>query len=203
MQLRIHRFVPITRVEGPGERACIWVQGCPIQCPDCAVPWTWPEDGGESVEVSALTQRILTGPKVEGITLAGGEPFAQARALAELGRSLQDAGLSVVTFTGYLLEHILGSACEEWHSLVAVSDLLIDGPYRQDMADLSRPWVGSTNQRYHFLTDRYRQLESCLTDFRNRIEVRLQTDGSILVNGMANMQDMLSLFDSIGRRCHF
>jgi anaerobic ribonucleoside-triphosphate reductase activating protein len=33
MKLRIHRFISNTSVEGPGERACIWVQGCPI--PEC------------------------------------------------------------------------------------------------------------------------------------------------------------------------
>lgn len=197
MQLRIHRFVPFTRVEGPGDRACIWVQGCPIRCPQCAVPWTWPEWGGELVEVAALAQRILAGPRIEGVTLVGGEPFAQAAALAALGRSMRDAGLSVVTFTGYVLEEIRASGCEEWLALLAVSDLLIDGPYRHDLADLSRPWVGSANQRYHFLTDRYRHLESRLRDYQNRIEVRLQADGTILVNGMANVQEVRSLFDAI------
>jgi len=199
MILRVHRFLPLTRTEGPGERACLWVQGCPIRCKGCAVPWSWPDEGGEEVPASELALRILHGPRVEGVTFLGGEPFAQSAALFELGRTLKNAGLSVVTFTGYILEDILESGRQDWLDLVSVSDLLIDGPYRDDMADLTRPWVGSANQRYHFLTDRYRHLQSSLPALRNRIEVRLQTDGTILVNGMANVQDVQHLFDSIAR----
>ena len=33
-------------------------------------------------------------------------------------------------------------------------DLLIDGAFEADNVDYSRPWCGSTNQRYHFLTNR-------------------------------------------------
>ena len=195
MLLRMHRFLPHTRAEGPGERACLWVQGCPIHCPGCAVPWTWPEDGGQVVEVHDLAGRILHGPPVEGVTFLGGEPFAQAEALAVLGGMLRQRGLSVMTFTGYVLEAIRRSPRQGWHDLLAVTDLLIDGPYRRGRTDLSRPWVGSTNQRYHFLTPRYRHLEGDLVNLPNRLEIRLQRDGRILVNGIARVEDLHELFD--------
>ncbi|MGK7873450.1 MAG: 4Fe-4S single cluster domain-containing protein [Xenococcaceae cyanobacterium] len=194
MLLRINKFLPFTRVEGPGERACIWVQGCPIHCPGCAVPWTWSENGGKVVDTEELAQRILNGQQIEGVTFVGGEPFAQAEALAHLGHILQDSGLSIVTFTGYILEDILNSSRQDWHDLLSVTDLLIDGPYRQDFADVSRPWVGSSNQRYHFLTPRYRHLESSLSNIPNRIEVRLHPDGRIFINGMASAEDLEDLF---------
>lgn len=195
MELRINRFIPYTRVEGPGERACIWVQGCPTRCPGCAVPGTWPKEGGEMVDTDNMAQRILKGPKIEGITFLGGEPFEQAAALAILGKSLQDAGLSVVTFTGYLLQDIINSGRKEWLNLVAVTDLLIDGPYRQDFADLSRPWVGSANQCYHFLTDRYSYLESDLQKIPNRLEIRIHTNGTILINGEGDIKALRNILD--------
>lgn len=68
MALRVHRFIPSTKVECPGTRACLQVQGCPIHYPGCAVPFTWPEDGGFSMEVEKLAQQILQGSQVEGIT---------------------------------------------------------------------------------------------------------------------------------------
>ncbi|MER3447925.1 MAG: ribonucleoside-triphosphate reductase activating protein [Candidatus Dadabacteria bacterium] len=190
MRLRIHRFLPYTRVEGPGERACIWVQGCPIRCSGCAVPWTWPEHGGQEIDVAELAHKILTGPPIEGVTFVGGEPFAQAEALAELGRTVKAAGLSVVTFTGYVLEKILRSPRPGWHDLLAVTDLLIDGPFKRDLLDTSRPWVGSSNQRYHFLTERYRHLKDHLEQIPNRIEVRIGPDGSVLINGLAPSDDI-------------
>lgn len=197
MFLRIHRFLPFTRVEGPGNRACLWVQGCSIHCPGCAVPWTWDRDGGEVIKVQSLAERILSGPEVEGVTFLGGEPFDQAVALAALGHRMQEAGLSVMTFTGYTLEKIRNSIREDWHDLLSITDLLIDGPFRRNLLDLSRPWVGSTNQQYRFLSDRYRHLEPELRTIPNRLEVRLQPDGKILVNGMATSADIETLFANL------
>lgn len=34
-------------------------------------------------------------------------------------------------------------------------DLLVDGPFLQDLPDRQRPWVGSTNERFHAHTDIY------------------------------------------------
>ena len=59
---------------------------------------------------------------------------------------------------------------------------------------MSRPWLGSSNQRYHFLTPRYRYLESSLLNMPNRIEVRLLPDGRVFINGMATTEDLKDLF---------
>jgi anaerobic ribonucleoside-triphosphate reductase activating protein len=193
MQVRVHRFLPFTRVEGPGNRACLWVQGCPIHCPGCAVPWTWPNAGGTLIPVAELIDRILSGPRVEGITLVGGEPFSQAAALAELGHAVREAGLSVMTFTGYVLEKIVASGRKDWLDLLSVTDLLLDGPFRADLIDFSRPWVGSKNQRFHFLTERYQHLKKDISSIPNRLEIRIQKSGQVLINGMASSRDLQQL----------
>lgn len=192
-RLRIHRFVPFTRAEGPGERACLWVQGCPIRCAGCAVPWTWDADAGEWSEVAGLADRILRGPAVQGVTFLGGEPFEQAAGLAALGRILRDAGLSVLTFSGYTIEKIRRADRADWNALLDVTDLLIDGPFVRGRLDLSRPWVGSSNQRYHFLTDRYRHLEPELCRIPQRLEVRVHPDGRLELNGMITSADLAEL----------
>lgn len=194
MSLRIHRFLPSTKVEGPGTRACLQVQGCPIHCPGCAVPFTWQEDGGIIVEVEELAEKILRGPEIEGITFLGGEPFAQAGELAKLAGILKPEGLSVMTFTGYLLEDLCQSGDSNTMKLLAATDLLVDGPFMRELLDTSRPWVGSSNQRYHFLTDRYCYLETQLNNIPNRLEVRLEPDGRVSVNGLAKIKDLEALF---------
>lgn len=194
MQLRVHQFIPLTKVEGPGIRACIQVQGCPIHCPGCAVPFTWADNGGVDMDVDQLVSRILGGPAVEGITFLGGEPFYQARALAELGSRLKEEGLSVMTFTGYLLEDLQQSGNRDYLDLLSVTDLLVDGPFQREHLDTSRPWVGSSNQRYHFLTDRYLHLRENLLEIPNRLEVRLSPDGRVKVNGLAEVRDLEDLF---------
>lgn len=186
--LRIHRFLPFTRVEGPGQRACVWVQGCPIRCPGCFNPGTWSKNGGYHITIEELEARILDVSDIEGVTFLGGEPFEQAEGLASLGRRVRREGLSVMTFTGYTYEDILNSPRSGWHALLGVTDLLIDGPYIRDLTDTSRPWVGSSNQRYHFLTPRYRHLEAELGHTPNRLEIRLQPDGKIFINGLASTE---------------
>lgn len=201
MNLRLHRYLPVTRVDGPGARAGVWVQGCPIRCPGCAVPCTWPRSGGTLTTVEDLRARILSGPEVEGVSLLGGEPFAQAPALAELSGTLRAAGLSVVVFTGYEIEQIRASRRAGWQELLSLTDLLIDGPYDAGREDYSRPWVGSSNKRYHFLTGRYRDLEPRLAEIPNRVEVRIAPDGGILMNGMGPFDEIeQQLLGGIARR---
>jgi anaerobic ribonucleoside-triphosphate reductase activating protein len=89
MKLRLFHYLPRTMVEGPGVRAVVQVQGCPIRCPGCALPQTWPEEGGESIDSAELAKRILATPDLEGVTFLGGEPFAQAGALADLGERVR------------------------------------------------------------------------------------------------------------------
>jgi anaerobic ribonucleoside-triphosphate reductase activating protein len=129
--------------------------------------------------------------------LVGGEPFDQATALAEFARLVRKQGLSVVTFTGYELEQIIAADRDDWLELLRLTDLLLDGPFRVNLADVSRPWVGSKNQRFHFLTDRYRHLEAQLTELPNRLEIRIESDGRIQINGMASSEDLQDLFDSL------
>ncbi|MHB8896001.1 MAG: 4Fe-4S single cluster domain-containing protein [Candidatus Geothermincolia bacterium] len=195
--MRIHRYLPSTRAEGPGERACVTVQGCPIMCPGCAVPWTWDVDGGYEVEVEEIAGQVLEGPEVEGITLIGGEPFAQAGACAELSALLRRKGLSVVVFTGYLLEEIEASGDEDRLALLGATDLLIDGPYIPEMSDYSRPWAGSSNQRFHFLTPRYRHLEGHLDAIPNRIEMWIGADGRLEISGMYDAAVIARMLESL------
>lgn len=53
--------------------------------------------------------------------------------------------------------------------------------------------MGSANQRYHFLTGRYRHLEPELTAIPNRLEVRLHPDGRLEINGMMTTDGIHSL----------
>jgi anaerobic ribonucleoside-triphosphate reductase activating protein len=140
--------------------------------------------------VADLLCRITDQPGLEGVTFTGGEPFAQARPLANLGRLCREAGLSVVAYTGYEYGCIRRSKRTDWRGLLEVTDLLLAGPFRRDLADCSRPWVGSSNQEFVFLTDRYRLLESRLAAIPNRTELRVGAGGTVSMNGMAPEADV-------------
>jgi anaerobic ribonucleoside-triphosphate reductase activating protein len=200
MKLRLARLVPVTEVEGPGRRACLWVQGCSIRCPGCFNPHLWGVAGGRLATVDELTDQVLEVDGIEGITLLGGEPFDQAAPLAELGRRVRGHGLSVMTFTGFRLEQLLDGGRGDHLELLAATDLLVDGPFVKDLPDRRRPWVGSTNQRFHFLTSRYRHLEPELAAIPDRLELRLGRDGSVWINGMASTATLAGLRRDLGLR---
>ncbi|MBS4218457.1 radical SAM protein [Bacillus sp. FJAT-49711] len=196
MELVIHRYLPHTTVEGPGKRFCLWVQGCSIRCEGCGIPWTWSKKSGKTMKVEELFREIKKSKdenNIEGVTFLGGEPFDQAEALGELALLVKNLGLTVMTFSGYLYEDLQKRNAAL--NLLANTDLLIDGPFIKDKLDLSRPWVGSSNQRYHFLTASYKHLENNLMTIGNKIEIRIGEDGSVSVNGMATQQTLSELFD--------
>lgn len=182
--VRLHRFLPVTEAEGPGRRAAIWVQGCPIHCPGCFNRQTWNSKGGYGRTVGSLFREIAAQPELEGVTFTGGEPFAQAAALAELGRLCRQADLSVLTYTGYEYARIHRSTRRTWQALLKVTDLLLAGPFVKELADSSRPWVGSSNQELVFLTSRYEHLRRHILSGRKELEVWVK-HGRIALNGTA------------------
>jgi anaerobic ribonucleoside-triphosphate reductase activating protein len=178
-------------------RWALWVQGCSIRCPDCCNPHTWDPAAGSTTAVDDLIRQMLAAP-VEGITLLGGEPFEQAETLAELARAARAADRGVMTFTGYRYEVLRRSDSRSWAALLNATDLLVDGPFLRDRLDQTRPWVGSTNQRFLHLTGRYRDMPLGVGE--DRVEIRVRRDGVVAINGWpesALIQSLEELLDEV------
>ena len=195
MRLRVFNIIKNTKVEGPGNRYCIWVQGCSRHCKGCQAVHTWPHSGGELYDIEDIIRDILLQKdKIEGVTFLGGEPFEQAEALGIIAERLQENGLSVLCFTGGKYEELLENTVNK--KLLDNTDLLIDGEFIQELTDYSRPWCGSSNQRYHFLTDRYN--EEIFTKYKNKVEVNISENGQIFMNGMGNFDEILKKINLAG-----
>lgn len=162
----------------------------------------WAKTGGRPVRALSLVEEADRSD-VEGITLLGGEPFEQAEGFAELAEAAHARGLSVRTFTGYLREDLETRAARgdaAVRRLLEATDLLIDGPYDDALPNLTRPWVGSTNQRFHFLAPRYNYLQGRLHSCDDRLEVRVTAQGQVSVNGWATSDDLDTLLAGLGSR---
>lgn len=186
--VEVFKILKTTQVEGPGKRFCIWVQGCKKHCPDCWAKDTWKFGVGTEYSVAELIEQINEVQDIEGVTFLGGEPFEQAQELAELSIKIKNLGLSVVCFTGYTLEELHAKNDESVELFLSNMDLLIDGGFEQDKFDLSRPWVGSSNQRYIFLTDFYSP--KIISQYKNKIEARISEDGKLEINGMGDFEQI-------------
>ncbi len=191
MKLRVSNILKKTRVEGPELRYCIWVQGCSRHCKGCQAVHTWSHTGGNLFDISDILSDIKKQDGIEGVTFLGGEPFEQAEALGLIAEEVQKLGLGVLCFTGDLLENLRKEDKNE--KLLSNIDLLIDGEFRIDELDYSRPWCGSKNQRYHFLTNRYN--EEIFEKYKNKVEVNISKNGTIFVNGMGNFDEILQKID--------
>lgn len=193
----LFRFIARTRAEGPGWRACLWVQGCSLECAGCFNRHLWPATGSQVVPAERLLEAVLETDGIEGVTFLGGEPFEQAEALAWLAERVSREGLSVMCFTGYRLEELRhrGAGARD---LLASTDLLVDGRFVRTLLDTRRAWVGSTNQRFHYLTDRYANFDDdSLRREPDRLEVRLAPGGAVFVNGMAPVATLASVREAI------
>ncbi len=149
MELRIAGTANDSIVDGPGIRFTIFTQGCPHHCEGCHNPQTHDFDGGEIVDIDELMKKIAGNPLLDGVTFSGGEPFCQAEALAELGRKIKNAGLNIVTYTGYEFEQLYENRNKNgWGELLEVTDFLIDGKFILSLKDWKTKFRGSSNQRY-------------------------------------------------------
>ena len=180
--LNIMGYVDESEVNGSGSRAVVWVQGCLRECPGCFNPASWSFAENQLISVEELAQKILSNPKNQGVTFSGGEPFWQAESLAQLAKILKTKGLSVMSFTGFTLEE-LKSAKSPPHAqnLLAELDLLIDGPYLEQLA-INDPnsLVSSKNQRVHIFNPAFNDQLNWASD---QMEIHILKDGSRIITG--------------------
>lgn len=184
MQLNIHRLCREgSRALGPGLRYVVWTQGCPFRCKGCLTPGGHADEPAMMVDCQALAADIASRGKLTGLTISGGEPFLQAEALAEVVRLLRGRRpeMSVIVFTGYRIEDLTQPAHRQ---LLALTDLLVDGPYVEELND-GRGLRGSSNQRLHFLSDRLTYSRSELEEGKRRLEM-IVSNKEIIQIGIPN-----------------
>ncbi|HIV10348.1 MAG TPA: anaerobic ribonucleoside-triphosphate reductase activating protein [Candidatus Faeciplasma avium] len=149
MKIRMSGVVEESIVDGPGIRFTIFVQGCPHRCPGCHNPQTHDFLGGYDDDTDSLFERIIKNPLLDGVTFSGGEPFCQARPLAELAVRLRAAGLGVMSYSGFTVEELIREASSEnaYMELLNSIDYLVDGRFVESLKSYECRFRGSTNQR--------------------------------------------------------
>jgi len=147
--VRIAGVVRQSIVDGEGLRFTVFTQGCPHLCPGCHNPQAHDFESGYDCDTHRILEEIDRDPLLQGVTFSGGEPLCRAGELLELAREIRGRGLDIWCYTGYTLERLL-----EWReadtalaALLALIDVLVDGPFLQDQRDLTLRFRGSGNQR--------------------------------------------------------
>ncbi|MBQ2846497.1 MAG: anaerobic ribonucleoside-triphosphate reductase activating protein [Firmicutes bacterium] len=147
--IRLAGIVRESIVDGPGIRFTVFCQGCPHACEGCHNPETHDFAGGKDISIERLLEEIDKDKLLAGVTFSGGEPFCQAEAFACLGRGVKERGLNITVFSGYTLEELQDMAVQraDVRELLELTDILIDGPFINELRDLTLQFRGSSNQR--------------------------------------------------------
>lgn len=157
-------------LNGPGFRTVLFVAGCEHRCTRCHNPETWDPNGGKPFGKKEVKE-ILTSLKdkyVTGLTISGGDPLAPYN-IEEVSKLCKEVKLAtpdktIWVYTGYTYEECRGyiakvktpigdiAAVEVLDSTIMSKlfeniDVLVDGPFIENLKDPKYLFAGSTNQR--------------------------------------------------------
>lgn len=129
-----------------------WVQGCPIHCKGCHNPQTWDEKAGMPLPENILDQidEALEANGVErNFSILGGEPLASynialTTAIVKHVHSKYPTR-KIYCWTGYTLEQL--KLRKDVKEALENIDILIVGPFIQELRDVTLELRGSTNQK--------------------------------------------------------
>lgn len=101
------------------------------------------------INMDSLVQQVLDEPFLDGVTFSGGDPFQQPDKFAYLAKKLKEKNINIWIYTGYTFEELLELAKtnESIDEMIHNCDVIVDGPFVQDLYDPKLLFRGSSNQR--------------------------------------------------------
>lgn len=151
--MRIRVAAPLTVdsiVDGPGLRMVLWTQGCEHHCRGCHNPQTHDLQGGYEIDSEDIIKQMEVAKLQKGITLSGGEPFLQAKALIPIAHAAKQLELDVWSYTGFTWEQLTAASSPtrlDCYKLLQYIDILVDGRFIQQKKSVDLRYKGSSNQR--------------------------------------------------------
>lgn len=143
--------------DGPGVRVSLFVSGCRHHCKGCFNYEAWDFEYGRSytAETEAEILEALKPGYIAGLTLLGGEPFEPENQveLVTLLRKVRETypEKSIWSYTGYVYDKDLvpgGRAYTDvTDEMLSYLDVLVDGPFVEELKDITLQFRGSSNQR--------------------------------------------------------
>lgn len=137
----------------PGVSVSFFTQGCPHHCKGCHNPETWDFDGGKEFTWDTMNE-ILDSITANGITrslaIMGGEPLCEHNAFLTLlvCKTVKEKipKAPIYIWSGYTYEHLKHTGDPHVRGVLEIADYLIDGPYIQELRDITLSMRGSSNQ---------------------------------------------------------
>lgn len=142
---------------GPGVRVSLFASGCTHHCKNCFNQVTWDFHYGQEFtpEVMEKVLEYLQPDYVKGLTLLGGEPMEHSnqQGLLPMLRKIREVypQKDIWCFTGYDFDKdVKGRMLLEWpetEEFLSYIDVLVDGPFIEELKSVALRFKGSSNQR--------------------------------------------------------
>ena len=144
---------------GEGVRISLFVSGCTHHCKNCFNEIAWDFSYGEAFDeaVQAKILSELESSFIAGLSLLGGEPLEPQNQEAlypfvqEVKRRFPQK--TIWCYTGFVLDEKSGMLKETHKNtavtkqLISLFDVLVDGPFVEELKDIRLKFRGSSNQR--------------------------------------------------------
>ena len=130
--------------DGPGLRTLIFMQGCDLRCPFCQNEKIWDKKGGYKWSIKILINELKKNSITKKVTITGGEPLFQLKALETLVDELYKEQFNIVLYTGHRKEDVP-------KDILSKINYLKYGPFIYSKRTSTIPFVGSSNQVFEKL----------------------------------------------------
>lgn len=146
---------------GPGVRVVLWVSGCKLHCRGCQNPESWDFCAGKLFDETAKQELFdaISKPYIQGITISGGHPleYENLPCVYDLIKEIRTKfpEKDIWLYTGYVLftDDFDNTVDICWDNgllrnhILAMCDVVVDGPYVEMQRDITLMFRGSKNQR--------------------------------------------------------
>lgn len=147
--------------DGPGVRVVLWVSGCSVHCKGCQNPESWDFCAGKIFDENAKQElfEALSKPWVRGLTISGGNPvdYNNLPDIYDIIKAVKDQfpTKDIWLYSGYTLgiNDFDTSVDICWDNgllrnyILAMCDVVVDGPFIEEQKDITLAFRGSSNQR--------------------------------------------------------
>lgn len=161
-KLYVARIVESTSTDGVGLRNSLYVSGCNIHCPGCHNKEWWPLKSGQEMTVEEAYEALNIDDF--NISILGGEPLMQYQAILELCRLIKErTNKTIWLWTGYEITQVQVL----FGDLLQYVDVIVDGPFKEELRDTSLFFRGSKNQRIYEIVH---HPEICVIDISDKFK---------------------------------
>lgn len=146
---------------GLGFRVVFFCTGCSLKCEHCFNPETWDFNAGKKFDANAkdFLFNQLKKPYIKGVTFSGGHPleYENLPDMYDLIKEIRTTfpEKDIWLYTGYTLSVSDFDTSMDicWDNgllrnyILAMCDVIVDGPYIEEQRDITLAFRGSKNQR--------------------------------------------------------